>query len=868
MNIFTYIKEAVSPGGTPRRYLIWVILILLAQIFASIIPSPEFYKDGINPAKVIFSVVLFLPLIVLLFKKDTHLILAAYFLYIVGLAVTTLTISLGITSLSGIIFMLTWAMTLFIAERREYISFDYVTAFMILMLAGTVILLLHNPIFQAETNHFILWTGATLTSVNIYLVYLDFGFEKNFYKEYRTVYSNLEVLSNKMSEILSSKGELDHLLGLVSKECIPLLGIEDCVIYLYNEQTKKLRQVAAYGNKSDGNELIINPLELNPGEGIVGNCYLQAKPILVSETKFHPDYVVDDEFRRSELAVPIISDGKVVGVIDSEHSVKGFFKERHVQSFSIIASFCGIKITEYKSRESMEQARIAQEEIDRYKELDEMKQRFIANISHDLKTPLSLIKGPAIQITQLSSESKIKSLSNFIVKNADHLLRVVNQLLQLNRVDEGLNQLYLEQVQTEVLMTKIIEQYEGITLEKNINFSTNIFPTPIVSDAFRLEQIVHNILHNSFRYTQNGGSIELTSGIVGDTYQIVISDNGPGIPNEIQAKIFERFFKADINNHEGTGIGLSLVKEYVTSLGGQINLKSSSNFGTTFTISIPLKLHLSDKEEHHEHLEHVLDNNHVKPVMVVAEDHADLNNFICSYFEQDFHCIPAFDGEDALRKIRLNLPDIIISDLMMPKLDGNRLIDKVKSDDQTAHIPIIILSAKDQLKSKVELYDKGVENYLTKPFDILELKAVVESVLAQRRKLMDIFFSKIGVETEQNYLKTEEESKFPKLIQDTMDYVLEHIEDSNLNVTSICDELRIGRNKFQREIKDAVGLTPVEFIRSLRLNEAKKKLSDYKLTVSEVAYAVGFNNLSYFSRSFKTEFGVLPSEWQEEQMKR
>ena len=254
--------------------------------------------------------------------------------------------------------------------------------------------------------------------------------------------------------------------------------------------------------------------------------------------------------------------------------------------------------------------------------------------------------------------------------------------------------------------------------------------------------------------------------------------------------------------------------------------------------------------------------------LLIIDDETKLRETIAELFSfTGYNVIEAQDGMEGLEKVKQHNPSLIICDLMMPKLDGNRLIDKVKSDDQTAHIPIVILSAKDQLKSKIELYEKGVENYLTKPFDIVELKAVVDSVLSQRRKLMDIFFSNIGTETIHNIPQPVENPKFPKIVQDTMDYVLENMENSNLNVSIICDELNIGRNRLQREIKDVVGLTPVEFIRSLRLNEAKKRLSDYKQTVSEVAYAVGFNNLSYFSRSFKTEFGMLPSEWQEEQVR-
>ncbi|MFN6945474.1 MAG: ATP-binding protein [Cytophagaceae bacterium] len=847
--MFRFIKDILSPGGTIKQYLIWVSAILIIQTIASTVPSVTFYQP-FNLTHVVFLTAIFISIIVHILKKDKHRVLAAYCLYVVGLIVSTITISQGITSLSGIIFMLTWSMTLFVAERREYISFDLVTLFMVLMLICTVILLMYNPTFDIAKNYYILVAGAVLTSVNIYLVYADFGAERNYYQKYRDVYYNLEILSTKMSEILSSDGELDQLLGKVSLQCIPLLGLEGCVIYFYNEAENQLSPVSVSGNKRlAAHENIVLNSSKNEGK-TVEDCFVSAKPVLNDGGTGN---------YKSELAVPIISNGKVVGVIHSEHAYRGFFKDRHLQSFIIIASFCGIKITEYKSREAIEAARIAKEDADRYKVLDEMKHRFIANISHDLKTPLSLIKGPAIQISSMAVDTQVKLLSNLIVKNADHLLRVVNQLLQLNRVDEGLNHLYLEDVNTNALLTKIKGQYVGLAQEKKINFETNFDNVVIVTDVFRLEQIVHNVLHNAFRYTQTGGHIKLNARQDAKNFVIKIEDNGDGIPPEVQDKIFDRFFKVDENNQEGTGIGLSLVKEYTNSLGGEVNMESCPGEGTVFTIRIPNKPVKDTAQEGNIGFmpDNMVEVSAIKPVMLVVEDHADLNNFICSCFENEYQCIAAFDGEEALKKIRQDLPDIIITDLMMPKMNGIELVKNVKADEKTFHIPIIVLSAKDQLASKVSLYDEGVENYLTKPFDIQELRAIIDNVLEKRRKLMDVFFSNLKPQQD-------EHKELPKLVQATMDFILNHLDNPALNVSLLSDELGVGRNRLQRELKLAVGISPVEFIRSIRLNEAKKMLCSFKYSISEVAYKVGFNNLSYFSRSFKTEFGMLPSEWQEQ----
>ncbi len=853
-----YIKEALSPGGTPQRYLIWVSIILALQTAASVVPSPLFYTAPLNLPQLLLGSILVVSIAINFLKKDNQRIIAAYGLYIVGLAISTITISLGITSLSGIIFMVTWSMTLFIAERREYISFDLVTLFMVLMLASTVILLMYEPTFKVNQNFPVLITGAVFTAINIYLVYADFGFEKNYYKESRKIYSNLEALSNKMSEILSSKGELKHLLGLVSEECIPLLDLEDCVIYLYDENKNKLVQVAAYGNKKSEDNSVKNPIELSPGIGVVGNCFASGKPVLVKETSTYRDYIVDDALRNSELSVPIISDGKVIGVIDSEHSQNGFFKERHVQAFTIIASFCGIKITEYNARESIRQAELAKEETEKYKELDELKNHFITNISHDLKTPLSLIKGPAMQISEQTVDKSTQKLAQYILKNTEHLLKVVNQLLQLNRVDKGLNELYLEEVNIDTLIQKIASQYEGLVTSKNIKLNVTSESVSIKTDAFRLEQIIHNLLHNAFRYSPVNSEITLSARIAtGNKLEIAVADTGSGIPEALKDKIFDRFFKVDVNNHEGTGIGLSLVKEYAQAIGGTIRLDNTYTSGARFILTLPIEnvVENSLKVVDNDPLENQIAS---KPVMVIVEDHPDLNNFIYDYFEQRFQCFQCFDGAEGLKKIREVEPDIIVSDLMMPHTDGKTMIKAIKQEESLAHIPIVVLTAKGQTESKIDLYAIGAENYLVKPFDILELNAIVNSILTQRQRLK-FRFKENYFPSNESFQSTEKEEK-NTFIQEAIAVVHEHIDDNQFSIAQLMQHLNLGRNKLQQEIKEHTGLTPVEFIRSTRLIEAKKRLETTNSTISEVAYGVGFNNLSYFTRSFKAEFGILPTE--------
>ncbi|OFZ59423.1 MAG: hypothetical protein A3D92_08185 [Bacteroidetes bacterium RIFCSPHIGHO2_02_FULL_44_7] len=863
LTFVTYVKDALSPGGTPTRYLLWVSIILICQALASVLPSPQFYVPDLNLAHVLLGVIVIIALGVQFLRSDRQKIMAAYVLYIVGLALSTITISVGITSLSGIVFMLTWAMTLFVAERREYISFDLVTLFMVLMLASTIVLLLFNPSMGVSNNITILAVGAIFTAINIYLVYADFGFERNFYQASRKTYTNLEELSAILSDILSSKGELQDLLWRVTEECVPFLELEECVIYLYDEKKDRLVQVAAFGSKSSEDHTVLVPIEITPGQGIVGTVFKSGVLLNVEETRRHKDYIVDDKRRNSELAVPIVSNGNIIGVIDSEHTKSGFFAQRHEQAFQIIAAFCGIKIVEFKATQFIRQAEQAKIEATRYKELELVKNRFITNISHDLKTPLSLIKAPAMQITKISDDEQVQKHANYILKNTEHLLRVVGQLLQLNRVDKGLNELYIDEVMLDVLIQKLGQQYSGLAEKDDIQFIFHSAPLKVMTDSFRLEQILHNLVHNAFRYTGKKGKIELLAVQVNDRLNISISDNGPGISPDLQEKVFERFYKVDENNHEGTGIGLSLVREYVHSLLGTIQIESENGKGTRFTVSIPNTHGTSESIEPAPNETKPDLGIDGKPVLLVVEDHADLNEFICTFFEDDFQCISAFDGEEALEKMAQQIPDILISDLMMPNMDGNTFIQILKRNEDYGHIPIVVLSAKSQTESRIDLYNIGADNYLMKPFDIAELSAVVKNLLEQRQKLKHTFHRNFlsGKNDRTHDPLSVGKKENAALIAEAMQSILEHLDDSEFGVRILAQELGIPRNRFQTELKELTGLSPVEFIRSVRLNEAKKMLQEKTLNVSEIAYSVGFNNLSYFTRSFKSEFGILPSQW-------
>lgn len=769
---------------------------------------------------------------------------------------------------ADVITICAWAMSMLICERRGYMNFVYLMLSISLCLGSLGVSTIYNSGKAAGLTEMLvpLVVGIVVAGCNTYLLIIDFKFGEQKMKFFERHFDKIEELSQRLSRILLEEKPLQEVLWNVTKECIPLLGLDDFVIYLYDEQKNKLVQVAAYGGKSTNTQHIVNPIEIPSGKGIVGKVYLTNEPILIEDTTQSKDYIVDDQFRMSELAVPISIGDEVLGVIDSEHPQKRYYQHNHLQVFRLIAAFCSIKIAKQRVEQKILEAEKQELEANKARELEALKSKFITNISHDLKTPLSLILGPATQINNIAKDPHIKQQTAYILKNTNHLMTMVEQLLQLNHVDQGIGKVKPESIDVSAMIKGIYEQYEPLAIETGITFTLDVpQQLSIVSDHFRLSQSVHNLLQNAFKHTPKDELIGIRVSNGAGLITIEIKDTGVGIPEEEQEKIFERFYKIDVNNHKGTGIGLSLVKEYITQLSGKVAVRSEAGKGTVFSIIIPVAMpDVSISDMSNVIVKAEMPNEDKLPLMVVAEDHAELNAFVSQAFESNgFKVMTAFDGKHALQLIENNLPDIVITDLMMPNMNGEDLVNAIKNSDTLGHIPVIVLSAKGQLNSKVDLYQLGADNYLTKPFQLEELLAIADSTLKQRKRLRDSFVAEyLNKPLEIVNEATDEVQPADNQVQQYIDYILEHLDDDDLNVNTMGKHFNMGRNRLQREIKVATGLTPVEFIRSVRLNEAQKMLKAGKHNISEIAYMTGFSNLSYFSRSYKLQFGIAPSEVQ------
>lgn len=676
---------------------------------------------------------------------------------------------------------------------------------------------------------------------------------------------------NYFATSLFGKNTVEEILWDVAKNCIARLGLVDCVIYLLDESRATLVQKAAYGTKNPEDFEIQNPIEIPIGSGIVGHVAQTGEAAIVNDTSLDSRYIVDDEARLSELAVPLKIQDKVIGVIDSEHPGKNFFTPFHVDALKTIASICSSKIAQVLAGEEARKAEKAQLEASQIKALDLVKSRFFANISHEFRTPLNLILGP---LRTHGDRIPTKELS-MMQRNAQRLLRLVNQLLDLSRLEVGQLQLEYRTADVFAFLRTLAASFSSMAEAKQIIYQVDIpmrgFPSRF--DPDKMEKIVYNLLSNAVKFTPSGGTITFHAFIEQTNLRLSVSDTGLGIPAPLQDKIFDRFYQVDDTNtraFEGTGIGLALVKELVDFHGGTISVDSEEKKGATFVVILPLQPadetsleELSITELDHEDdstMSPVKADDPVSedaPLILIVEDNADLRHYILSNLGGMFSCREAVNGKIGWDIAVEELPDVIITDVMMPEMDGVELTHRVKNDERTSHIPVIMLTARDDLETRKAGFQTGADQYVTKPFDVEELQVRVHGVIRQRALLRKKFTREVTLKPQDVTVKD-----FDAIfLERSLRVVEEHLDDSEFSVEQLQQEVGMSRMQLHRKLKALTGQSASEFIREIRLERAAQLLQQPGVQVAEVAYNVGFTHLSYFAKCFKEKFNVSPSDF-------
>ena len=552
-------------------------------------------------------------------------------------------------------------------------------------------------------------------------------------------------------------------------------------------------------------------------------------------------------------------------------------------------------------------------EVSVEQQVTDMKLRFFTNISHELRTPLTLIEGPLEYILKRSDLSKdVREQLQVVERNTHRMLRLVNQILDFRKIQNHKMKLCIEQIDIVAFVHKIMENFESIAESNKIDF---IFETEqpklkLWVDADKVEKIVFNLLSNAFKYTQPGKTITVFIHENEDTVTVGVQDQGIGISENKKASLFVRFetlLDKNLFNPNSSGIGLSLVKELVEMHHASIHVDSKEGEGSCFSVDF-----LKGKDHYGENAEFVLSDNveiigeaskHSLPVdvetpvvavpedkpeavpaadeadkasvsetktMLLIEDNLELRFFLRSIFSQRFRIIEAANGVEGLEKAIKYVPDIIISDIMMPEKDGITLVKELREELTTSHIPIVLLTAKTDMDTKLQSLELGADSYITKPFSATYLEARVDNLLARRQKLrqfycdhlMDINPPKVENEEEEVDVMSQQDRRF---LEQLTNFMERNIDNGELVVDDLVHEMAVSRSVFFKKLKSLTGLAPIEFIKEMRVKRAAQLIETGEFNMTQISYMVGINDPRYFSKCFKQRFGMTPTEYREKQ---
>lgn len=523
--------------------------------------------------------------------------------------------------------------------------------------------------------------------------------------------------------------------------------------------------------------------------------------------------------------------------------------------------------------------------VDFEQQLTHLKLKFFTDISHELRTPLTLIVSPIDEIVNNEPLSDTAKKSMLTVKrNTERMLRLVNQILDFRKIQNNKMKVYLEQVDIKLLVEKVYQSFLNISNQKQIVFDL-IFEadrSSIYTDADKLEKILFNLVSNAFKYTPNGKRISLDIKIKDEELLIYIKDEGSGIDVRKIDSLFNRFETTDVANPNiSSGIGLSLVKELVSLLQGKIDVNTTKGKGCTFVVKLSGKYEtfkdnplvefiLSDSNDvntiQDEKIE--IDNKKIKTSVLIIEDNDELRHFVTSILNKDYHVLEAENGKQGLEITLKENPDIVISDIMMPEMNGVEYLNNIKSKPETSHIPVILLTAKSSIEDQVEGLKYGADDYITKPFNSIYLKSKILALLKQREILRDYYLSKNHAIEDQKQSKKEWEPSVPKItdyddnfICNVIQIIEDNIENTDFKIDNLSDAMNISRAVFYRKVKAIVGLSPIDFVKKIRIKRAMQLLQSDHFTIAEVAYKSGFTTPQYMSKVFKELMGCSPSEY-------
>lgn len=510
-------------------------------------------------------------------------------------------------------------------------------------------------------------------------------------------------------------------------------------------------------------------------------------------------------------------------------------------------------------------------------EANKAKLQFFTNISHELRTPLTLIADPVNYIIHDDNlNSQQRSMLQIVQRNVLVLTQLVSEILDFRKVQNGKMELRLSDFNLAESMKQWIMLFSVSAQKKHIAISMDAPDTIMLrADQDKIERICYNLLSNALKYTSEGGEISLTAKEENGRVMISVADNGCGISSDELPYIFDRFYQAK-NAGRGTGIGLAIVKAFTELHHGEVSATSIEGKGSTFTIHIPVRQKGEVTNQSTEKIEQLVEPSsaeevpnqarHIdeliqpyqtdKPEVLIIDDNIDIRTYLRSVLSEKYNVSEAADGKAGLELARKIVPDIVLSDIMMPVMDGLAFCQQLKTDKAISHIPVILLTARSLDEQRAEGYEHGADAYLSKPFSLRLLLSRIDNLIESRKKLNQTWSK--GVEDDEiGNISNEIDKSFLKQLRKI---IQENLANSDLSVEQIGDEIGLSRVQLYRKVKALTGYSPVEIVRKARLTRARHLLQTTERTVSEVAYAVGFSTPSYFSKCYKDEFGESPKK--------
>ncbi|TKG96313.1 hybrid sensor histidine kinase/response regulator [Puteibacter caeruleilacunae] len=580
----------------------------------------------------------------------------------------------------------------------------------------------------------------------------------------------------------------------------------------------------------------------------------------------------------------ISSDGvesENVTSIDVEVLRPWFLTNWAILSYLILIALIGyISMRLLKERiKTQNELRVERLEKKKLTEINQMKLEFFTNISHEFRTPLTLILSPLQKVRErYVGDEWLNKQNNLIYKNTQRLLSLIDQLMDFRKSELGSIKLKASKGELVSFVNEIYLSFAEVASQNNIvyTFDARQDKIDLVFDNSYMEKIIFNLLSNAFKFTPSGGSIGIMLSQTDKNAIIEVSDSGKGIPADKQSLIFERFYRIDEGmSKRGTGIGLALTKRLVDLHHGSIEVESEEGKGARFIINFPLseieyaedelvveQLQTTDKQEpivsvYQE--EEVLvdeDENGEQDSLLLVEDNPDIISYLKENLRDQYKIYTASNGEEGLEVVGKHQPTLIISDVMMPVMDGIKFCKKIKQNIKTCHIPVILLTAKTSVEDQIEGLGTGADDYVSKPFMMNLLEAKISNIIKTRKRLKQYYSSTLDIEPTKIALNTLDEELLAKAVK----IVEDHLEDADFSVDLFAREMGMSRSNLHLKLKGVTGESATDFIKKIRFGKAVKLLEENRYSIAEISYMVGFNSPSYFSTSFKKYFGHLPTE--------